>query len=591
MSGSATDSRDEDDSPDAAPEGASDRSDDATDAVTNRRTLLRAVATGATGAGLYAGTVSGRRDAGSSGVALADATDGGPLSADGIRPVPVRGGCDAAVGDDACGDDAVGLYDHDDRIGLGRHSYQLEFQGVPLSAFGESFDAGQYAVQSGLVQRIPPPPPSAGPNWGPYRLLIPGSALSFDATEDLAAPLRLVPENCEVPPECQSNWCDAVERTVEGLEARSRALQQAVTVTGTKVYGDVFTATVQKQAIEPAVRAQLRGKINVALAETVTEIRTRMAQHRPSVDLDGTCGNCPACVQSPRAHRVRTWDLRLFERSSATATHDNLESWGRHALRATIRLEPASVAGPKRLGERLGGPMGGALGDLLGALGGFASAVGRVADGGVPSRRAWIGKPVRASAWRDSGYVAHDTDGRDYVAMVHEQGNGSSDFAKLVVDFDAGTYHFQLPKVPVSGQRLQTTLRGVSQTDVEADVGYGDAIARRAQADAEGGNGSGGANASATGAGASAAHDDKPYAQFELDESDACGSRLSGGVDLDLDGHPLVPLVTSPGSASASVPGLESQVSNPDVEGSASLRWRLVPREFEGTDMHSVGCQ
>jgi hypothetical protein len=105
----------------------------------------------------------------------------------------------------------------------------------------------------------------------------------------------------------------------------------------------------------------------------------------------------------------------------------------------------------------------------------------------------------------------------------------------------------------------------------EGFVGYGDEMLRRARsgtADSAGTTEGGDAEASAP--------------RFSLPASSDCGSGLSHGVDIDLDGQGVVPAAYS-SIGSVDIPELT-------VRGSGRVEWELVPREFEDAELRVVSC-
>lgn len=545
----------------------------------SRRAVLRCLGGAGAVTGLTADRVRARGVHDHGARARPQVTVGNGLP-DGVRPVVVRGGCDATVGDAACGDGTVGLYDQGGRVGAGRHTYQFRLNGVPWSVLGGVYGPAQAALYRGFVDRIPQPPPSAGPDWGPYQLLLHGSRITLDAVEDLAAPVRVVSPDCEVPASCQAGWCEAVDRTVEGLTESSRALQVALAEANGNLAGQVFSVEVPSRAVEPAALTTLGTRLTTAIETEIALVRSRVGAEHADVSLgDRGCGNCPGCVRLPRAHRVRSWELRVFERSAVAASLDEIGEWARHELRTTVHLEPAAVAGSAHLSGMAGGPLGETIGGLLAFVDGITSAAGGLFGDGIPSRRSWMGQPVEATVWQHDGYVATTDDGQfGVINSVHERYDESDlsskqglDFGELTISFDDDEYELKLPSIPVTATSRTVGLPTGTVSSSEGFVGYGDEMLRRARsgtADSAGTTEGGDAEASAP--------------RFSLPASSDCGSGLSHGVDIDLDGQGVVPAAYS-SIGSVDIPELT-------VRGSGRVEWELVPREFEDAELRVVSC-
>ncbi len=518
-----------------------------------RRTVLAGL--GATGAGVLAGT--GKASAAAA--AAADPRGGLP---DGIRPVPVRGGCTAAVGDAPCQDGSVGLYDRGGPAGLGQHTYRLTLNGVPLSAFGGALDYQQFVLAGGDgLRRLPAPPPSAGPDWGPYELVLPGTSVSLGADQDLAAPVRLVAPDCAVPAACRDRWCGAVGRTVDELRRRRSILEAELAAAEARLTGRTFSVRVPRRAAEPAARTQLRTTVNQAIGLAAADVRAAVASAAEPVDRDSACGDCPACVRLPRAHRVRSWELRTVERSTARWGGDDRRAWADHELRTTTVLEPARSAGIERLADGVGGPLGGLVGPLAGLLGDLVSGVDRLLGGGRPSSRSWMGTAASADGWLTHGFVA-STD-RGSVATINAASGSVTDSARLDqfgevrMLFDEGVYELGVPRVPLTGRSRTHGLPRDVDEPFESTVGWGDTILRRA-----------------------AETDAADPARFPLVESDRCGAGLADAVEVDLDGRGLI---RRPNPGGRLPPARAPR-------GRASVAWELVPREIESGELRRLAC-
>lgn len=537
-----------------------------------RRSVLRAVGGGAVAFGAAPGVVRG--------APTTDLRSGGRprqtgADPDGVRWVPIWGGCDAARGDTACGDGITGIYDQTGRggrIGLGAHTYQLRVQGLPWPTFEGLLSGAAGPTVVGLPVRRLPPPPSTDPDYGPYDLVVNGIQVDVDVVEDRAAPRRLVHADCEVPASCREEWCAAVGRTVDALDESGRRLQRALRDLRRSVESRTFRVTVSRRAAEPSALRRLGAKIHTTLQTEVALLRAEVSGNRPTVDVSGACDGCPPCVEAPRVKTVRSWELRLAERSRATAALDDVETWAHHELDATVRLEPARAAGARELDERDDGPLGG----LLSGVARLFAAVGGLV-GGTPDE--WMGQPVEATAWRSSGYVAESDGG---TVSVVNTATGSyaageptptvdaderSDFAQLALHADGGEYELGFPQLPVAGTSVTYGLPNDTSSSFEGGVGYGAEIVRRARS----GDGSTDESGPST-------------FRFPLGDTAACGSRLSGGVEVPLDDGGVVP------STNASVAGVDG-AEGATAGGRASVEWELVPLTYGSGERRVVGCR
>ena len=533
-----------------------------------RRSVLRALGGGAVAFGVTPGVVSG--------ASVDDVRSGGRPSqisvngSDSIRRVPLWGGCDAARGDTECGDGVTGIYDQTGwggRIGLGSHTYQLRIQGLPWPTF-EVLLQGAGPITVGLPFQRFPPPPSSDLDYGPYDLVVNGIQIDIDVVEDRAAPQRLVHADCEVPQSCQQQWCDAVDRTVDALDESAETLQQSLWNLQRSMESRVFRVTVAQKSTERAARLRLGAKILTALRTEIFLLRAEMSGNRPTVDVSDACEGCPPCIETPRVKTVRNWELRLSERSRATAALDDMDAWAHHELEATVRLDPAGAAGAEELAERGDGPLGGILSGVARLLG----EIGRL-FGGTPN--GWMGQPVEATAWRSSGYVAESDNG---TISVVNTANGSyaageptpdvapnerSDFAQLTLHADDNEYELGFPQLPVAGTSVTFGLPSDASSSFNDSVGYGAEIVRRA---------------------GSVDESQSSTFRFPLGDTAGCGSRLSGGVEVSLDDGGVVP---STYTSVAGVDGAEGVTAS----GRASVEWELVPLTYGSANRRVLKCQ
>jgi hypothetical protein len=494
----------------------------------------------------------------------------GVNDSDGVRRVPLWGGCDAARGDTECGDGITGIYDRTGwggRIGLGSHTYQLQVQGLPWPTFEALLESAGPVTVGLPFQRLPPPPPG-DLDYGPYDLMMNGIQIDIDVVEDRAAPQRLVHADCEVPPSCQQQWCDAVGRTVDALGESGETLQQALWNLQRSVESRVFRVTVTRRAAEQEARRRLAAKVLTTLRTEIALLRSEVSGNRPTVDVSGACEGCPPCIESPRVETVRSWELRLSERSRATAALDDVDAWAHHELEATVRLEPARAAGARALDERDDGPLAG----ILSGVARLVDEIGGLFDG-TPDE--WMGRPVEATAWRSSGYVAESDDGAVSVVNTAEgsyaageptpdvDADERSDFAQLTLHAADGEYELGFPQVPVTGTSVTFGLPTDTSSSFEGSAGYGAQIVRRAR--------SAGESRSST-------------FRFPLGDTAACGSRLSGGVEVPLDDGGVVP---STYTGIVGVDGAEGVTAS----GRASVEWELVPLTYGSASRRVLKCQ
>jgi hypothetical protein len=469
-------------------------------------------------------------------------------------------------GDTECGDGITGIYDQTGwggRIGLGSHTYQLRIQGLPWPTF-EALLQGASPISVGLpFQRFPPPPPG-DPDYGPYDLVVNGIQIDIDVVEDSAAPQRLVHADCEVPQSCQQQWCDAVGRTVDALNERRETLQQSLWNLQRSMESRVFRVTVTQRSTEQAARLRLGAKILTALRTEIALLRAEVSGNRPTVDVSDACEGCPPCIETPRVKTVRSWELQLSERSRATATLDDVDAWAHHDLEVTVRLDPAGAVGAKELAERDDGPLGG----ILSGVSRLLSEFGRL-FGGTPDE--WMGRPVEATAWRSSGHVGESDNGTVGVVNTADGSYAAgepdtdisvderSDFAQVALHADDGEYELGFPQLPVAGTSTTFGLPKNTSSPFEGSVGYGAEIVRRSR---------------------SADDSQSSTFRFPLGDTAACGSRLSGGVEVSLDDGGVVPatLVNVAG-----VDGAEGVTAS----GRASVEWELVPLTY-GSASHRV---
>ena len=537
-----------------------------------RRSVLRALGGGAVALGTTSGVVRGASvgDVRSSERLLQTTADG----SDGVRRVPLWGGCDAARGDTECGDGITGVYDRmgwGGRIGLGSHTYQLRVQGLPWPTFEALLD-GAGPITVGLpVQRFPPPPPS-DPDYGPYDLVVNGIQIDIDVVEDRAAPQRLVHADCAVPSSCQRRWCDAVGRTVDALGESGERLQQALWDLRLSVESRTFRVTVARKSTEQAAQRRLAAKILTTLRTEVALLRAEMNGNRPTVDVSGACEGCPPCVEAPRVETVRSWELRLSERSRATSSFEDIDSWAHHELDATVRLEPARAAGGRHLNRRSDG----LVGRLLSGLSRLFAAVGGL-FGGTPDE--WMGRPVEATAWRSDGYVATTDDGTFSVVNTAEGSYSGgepnldidrderSDFAQLSLHAGDSEYELGFPQLPVAGTSVVSGLPNSGSSPFEGSVGYGDEIVRRKRAGDD-----------------SADESEASTFRFPLGDVANCGSRLSGSVEVSLEDGGVVPATYT---SIAGVSGTDDLTAS----GHASVEWELVPLTYGSADRRVLGCR
>ena len=550
--------------------GASRVSDVGLGGGLERRSVLRAlggaVALGATPAVVRGEPVRGVRSGGRP-------LQAGGDDSDGVRWVPTWGGCDAVRGETECGDGLTGVYDDTGwggRIGLGAHTYQIRVQGLPWPTF-EGLLAGSGPRIVGIPFLRLPPPPAGDLEYGPYDLVVNGVQIDIDVVEDRAAPQRLVHGDCEVPPACRERWCDVVDRTVDAIGESSERLRLALLDVRRSIETRSFRVTVPRRVSEPAAMYRLGTRILTALRTEIAILRGEMAGNRPTVDVGDVCEGCPPCVEAPRVRTVRSWELRLSERSRATAALDDVDSWAHHELDAVVRLDPARSAGSRRLGESEGdGPLGGILSGIARLFEGLGGLLG-----GSPDE--WMGRPVDATAWQSSGYTATTDDGAFSVVNTatgaYSGGepdadvgpNELSDFSQLGLHAD-DEYELGFPQLPVTGTSVVSGLPNGGSSPVEDSVGYGAEIVRRARA----GDGDSGAS-------------DRSTFRFPLGDTENCGSRLSGGVEVDLTDGGLVPATYT------SVAGVSG--SGGQATGRASVTWELVPLSHGSGDRRVVGCR
>lgn len=535
-----------------------------------RRSVLRALG-GAVALGATPAVVRGEPDRGvrSGGRPLQVGRD----DSDGVRRVPTWGGCDAARGETECGDGLTGIYDDTGwggRIGLGAHTYQIRVQGLPWPTF-EGLLAGSGPRIVGIPFLRLPPPPEGDLEYGPYDLVVNGIQIDIDVVEDRAAPQRLVHGDCEVPQACRERWCDVVDRTVDAIGENGERLRLALLDFRRSIETRSFRVTVPRRVSEPAAMYRLGAQILTALRTEIAILRGEMAGNRPTVDVGDVCDGCPPCVETPRVRTVRSWELRLSERSRATASLDDVDSWAHHELDAIVRLDPARSAGLRRLSESEGdGPLGGILSGIARLFDGLGGLLG-----GSPDE--WIGRPVDATAWQSSGHTATTDDGTFSVVNTATgaysggepdadvDSNELSDFSQLGLHAN-DEYELGFPQLPVTGTSVVSGLPNGGSSPFEDSVGYGAEIVRRARA----GDGDSDASGQST-------------FRFPLGDTENCGSRLSGSVEVDLTDGGLVPATYT---SVAGVSGAGGQVT-----GRASVTWELVPLSHRSGDRRVVGCR
>jgi hypothetical protein len=118
----------------------------------------------------------------------------------------------------------------------------------------------------------------------------------------------------------------------------------------------------------------------------------------------------------------------------------------------------------------------------------------------------------------------------------------------------------------VTGTSVVSGLPNGGSSPIEDSVGYGAEIVRRARA----GDGDSDASGQST-------------FRFPLGDTENCGSRLSGSVEVDLTDGGLVPATYT---SVAGVSGAGGQVT-----GRASVTWELVPLSHGSGDRRVVGCR
>jgi len=536
-----------------------------------RRSVLQAIGGGAVALGTTPGVVQG--------ASVDSSSRWRPLQtgfndSDGIRRVPLWGGCDAVRGDAECSDGITGIYGQTGwggRIGLGSHTYQLRVQGLPWPTF-EALLGGAGPITVGLPVRQLPPPPPGDPDYGPYDIVVNGIQIDIDVVGDRAVPQRLVHADCEVPSSCQQQWCDAVGRTVDALDESGDTLQQALWDLQRTVESQTFRITVSRRATEQQARRRLAAKILTTLRTEIALLRAEISSNRPTIDVSGVCKDCPPCIEVPRIKTVRSWELRLSERSRATSSFDDIESWAHHDLDATVRLEPARAAGERHLDRENDG----LFDSLLSGLARLFAAVGGL-FGGTPDE--WMGRPVEASTWRSDGYVA-TTDGGVFSVVNTAEGSYSvgepnpdvdanelSDFAQLSLHAGDNEYELGFPQLPVAGTSVVSGLPNSGSSPFEGSVGYGAEIVRRQRS----GNDSTDESGSST-------------FRFPLGDVENCGSRLSGGVDISLDDGGIVPATYTSVAGMSGADGMQ-------VSGRASVEWELVPLTYGSAKRRVLECR
>jgi hypothetical protein len=187
----------------------------------------------------------------------------------------------------------------------------------------------------------------------------------------------------------------------------------------------------------------------------------------------------------------------------------------------------------------------------------------------------WMGRPVEATAWRSSGYVAESGDGTVSVVNTADGSyaageptpdvgaNERSDFAQLTLHADDGDYELGFPQLPVAGTSVTFGLPTDTSSSFEGSVGYGAEIVRRAR---------------------SADESRSSTFRFPLGDTAACGSRLSGGVEVPLDDGGVVPATFT---SVAGVDGAEGVTAS----GRASVEWELVPLTYGSANRRVLTCQ
>jgi len=135
-----------------------------------------------------------------------------------------------------------------------------------------------------------------------------------------------------------------------------------------------------------------------------------------------------------------------------------------------------------------------------------------------------------------------------------------SDFAQLTLHADDGEYELGFPQLPVSGTSVTSGFPNNTSSSFEGRVGYGAETVRRAR--------SGDESQSST-------------FRFPLGDTAACGSRLSGGVEVPLNNGGVVP------STYTTVAGVEGVTAS----GRTSVEWELVPLTHGSANHRVLTCQ
>ncbi|MGM0592347.1 MAG: hypothetical protein ACQETI_12115 [Halobacteriota archaeon] len=496
-----------------------------------------------------------------------------------VRTEPVVGNCRDLFGQDAtCG--LTTMYEDGVTHELGSHSFELTFDGMPVSSFDGDFDPGSWATKMGTVFDRVPEPPASDPDFGPYDLIVNGDSLEFGADHDLVA--LDWHATCEVTPDCRDRWCAAFEQTITDLRNSVEDAETAIDLANARLAGEVFSVSVPHQSAESGSVAALEAQIEAAVLVAMREIHDdwkrlqheriqeeRAADDRVDVDEARLCEACSDCDASPPQYdRVEAWELRVFETVDATAEWeddgDPAEGWARHELRARVALERVDPF------KDLVGEVDGFLDTILGILSFLAGLFGDD-DGG---QYLWTSTEYEATAWKNAGWRVTADDGSTIARTNNAQSLGSGVLdpeVELSIDTRADEYTLSFPTVYVEGFSTFTTPDHVGSSEYSEAVGFGDLIALRA------------AGVDLPG------FDDVDDPDFDLDpeqfeepswsledDADDCSLRIESDVEFALNGEGIDPSVIVYGN---------------DPEGTARLRWELAPLQLaDDIPAQRIGC-
>lgn len=497
-----------------------------------------------------------------------------------VRTEPVVGNCrDLFAYDDECG--LTTLYGDRVTHELGSHTFELTFDGIPVSAFDGDFDPGFWATRGGTRFDRVPEPPADDPDFGPYDLVVYGHSLEFGADHDLV--VLDWHATCEVTPACRDRWCAAFDQTVTDLRNSVEDAETAIDRANARLAGEVFSVSVPHRSAESGVVAALEAEIESAVLAATREIHDdwerlqreridaeRAADDRVDVDEGRICEACSDCDASPAPYdRVEAWELRVFEAVDAIAEweddEDPAEGWARHELRARVVLERVDPV--EDLVGEVDGPLGTILGVLLGILSFLAGLFGK--DGG---QYLWTGAEYEGAAWKDAGWRITADDGSTIASTSHGQSRGSGDLdpaVELSIDTRANEYTLSFPSVDVVGFSTFTTPDRVGSSEYTGAVGFGDIVAIRAA----GGDVPGFEDI-----------DDPDLDSYRFEEpswsletdAQSCAPGIANDVTVALNGEGVDPTV---------------MVYYNGPEGTARLRWELAPfRLVDDAPVRRIGC-